>query len=278
MNSNCKDPVSGVNFQAWQPPGDLIALASGEAHLWYAWTEKCCTPRRLARYRSLLSEQEHQRLECFRFDHIKREYLLTRALCRFTLSRYANVSPSAWQFRTNEFGRPEIASPDAPPSLRFNLANATSLVACLVAFDIDAGVDVEETNREGEVTDLVDRYFSQSEVRALRALPLPEQRRRFFQLWTLKESYIKARGMGLSIPLEQFSFELDEPPPIRISFDPVLEDVATDWQFQTFAPSVDLLMAVGLRRGNVPDLRISVAETIPGVVVDRFQNDKDIAY
>ena len=247
-----------------------MALASGEAHVWYAWTERCCAPARLAWYRSLLSDDERVRLERFAFEHLKHEYLLTRALCRLTLSRYAEVSPAAWRFRANEFGRPQIVGSEASLPLRFNLSNARTLVACVVARDIEVGVDVEEIDRGGELVDIADRHFSEFELRALRALPSSRQNRRFFELWTLKESYIKARSLGLSIPLDQFSFTLDpvseveKQLPIRISFSPSLGDNAKDWQFQLFAPSERHLMAVSLRRGDGPDLRVRVMETIPG--------------
>jgi 4'-phosphopantetheinyl transferase len=70
--------------------------------------------------------------------------------------------------------------------------------------------------------------------------------------------------MGLSIPLEQFSFELDQAPPIRIGFSPLLPDAASDWQFQMIEPGNRHLIAVSLRRGRGPDVRITVTETIPG--------------
>ena len=83
------------------------------------------------------------------------------------------------------------------------------------------GVDVEDTERSGETVEIADQFFSPLEAAALRALPADRQRARFFDYWTLKEAYIKARGMGLAIPLEQFSFLLDDwPAPIRVAFDP----------------------------------------------------------
>jgi 4'-phosphopantetheinyl transferase len=241
--------------------------------VWYAWTERCCTPARLAWYQSLLSGDERLRLDRFAFEHLKHEYLLTRALCRTTLSRYADVLPAAWSFRANTYGRPQIVDCEASLSLRFNLSNARTLVACIVARDIEVGVDVEEVDRGGEVLNLADHYFSDFELRALRALPSSQQNRRFFELWTLKESYIKARGMGLSIPLDQFSIALDAVPaadmqrPISVSFSARIADTANDWQFRLFAPSDRHLMAVSLRRGDVPHLRVRVMETIPGADV-----------
>jgi 4'-phosphopantetheinyl transferase len=69
--------------------------------------------------------------------------------------------------------------------------------------------------------------------------------------------------MGLAIPLEQFSFLLDRPPPIGIRFDPRLEDDPGTWQFELVRPGPDHMMAMGVRRGSRPDLRIRIRRTVP---------------
>lgn len=239
-----------------------LPLPAREAHIWYARTAACDTPTLRAYYRSLLSEEERARHERLAFEYLKLEYLTTRALCRTVLSAYENMSPAQWQFSTNPYGRPEIATGGEPLRLRFNLSNARSLVACVVTQEVDAGIDVEELDRPGEVVPLAEHYFSPAELHALYALPLKQQRHRFFELWTLKESYIKARGMGLSIPLDQFSFLLDEPT-IRVVPDQRLADVATDWQFQLYRPCERYLMAVCIRREQPPDFRIHLREVVP---------------
>lgn len=241
-----------------------LQLRADEAHVWYAWTAACNTPELHAYYRSLLSEEERARLERFAFDYLKLEYLVTRALCRTVLSAYAPETPASWRFVANQYGRPEIVSGDGGCRLRFNLSNARSLVACVVTAEVDAGIDVEEINRRGATVTIADRYFSPAELQALQALPAGQQRERFFELWTLKESYIKARGMGLSIPLDQFSFLLDQPS-IAIAFDPRLDDSAAAWQFRLFRPAAAHLMAVGIRRLGQPDFRISTREVVPDV-------------
>jgi 4'-phosphopantetheinyl transferase len=212
-------------------------------------------------YRSLLTQAELARLARYAFDHLKVEYLITRALCRTVLSAYREVPPQDWSFVANEYGRPEISTPGIE-GLRFNLSNARSLVACVVTRTADAGVDVEEIERRGDPVAIADRYFSAQELQALNALPPERRRHRFFELWTLKESYIKARGMGLSIPLDQFSLLVDERP-IRIAFDPRLGDRAEDWQFELASLSEQHLLAVGIRRGAHPDFKISLREVVP---------------
>jgi 4'-phosphopantetheinyl transferase len=241
---------------------DLIPLPRGEAHLWYVLAGEVTEPGLLAAYEALLAPEERARKERFYFDKNRHEYLLTRALCRGVLSRYAAVAPEAWVFRANRYGRPEIASPEGCP-VRFNLTNTDGLIACLVAHEREIGVDVEDLERRGETVLIADRFFSPLEVAALHAVPEAAQRARFFDYWTLKEAYIKARGMGLSIPLDQFSFAIEPGRPIRIAFDPRLEDDPSTWQFAQLRPTERHLISAAVRRSGEPDLRFVVRRTIP---------------
>jgi 4'-phosphopantetheinyl transferase len=240
----------------------MTPLPDDEVHLWYLLTEQVTDPALLTAYEALLTPEERARRDRYRFEHSRREYLLTRALVRTTLSRYAPVAPAAWRFSANEYGRPEIEA-EAHRALRFNLSNTQGLIACVVTRGREVGVDVEDTERSGETVSIADSFFSPSEVAALRALPPELRRSRFFDYWTLKEAYIKARGMGLSIPLDQFSFLLRPQAPIGIAFDPRLGDDAATWQFERFALSPRHRTAVAVRRGSGPDLRFVVRATLP---------------
>jgi len=241
----------------------MIAIAAGEAHLWYVFQDHIDDADLLARYHALLNAEERERQRRFVVERVRHEYLVTRALCRTTLSHYAAVDPTAWQFSRNPRGRPEISGPRGVAPLRFNLSNTAGLIACLVTLGMDVGVDVEDTQRRGETVRIANRFFSASEVAALEALPPERQRRRFFEYWTLKESYIKARGMGLAIPLNQFSFHLDADKPITIAFDSRLADDPGAWQFGHYRPSERHLLSFAIRRGGRPDLRLEVRETVP---------------
>ncbi|KWZ39456.1 4'-phosphopantetheinyl transferase [Burkholderia savannae] len=224
-----------------------LPLGERDAHVWYARTAACDAPALRERYRALLSAAEHERLERFAFDHLKLEYLVTRALCRTVLSAYVNdVSPAQWRFRANAHGRPEIDAGDARPPLRFNLSNARSVVACVVTRAADAGIDVEEVARSNDLDGIAASHFSASERAAFFALPPERRRERFFELWTLKEAYIKARGVGLSIDLGQFSFALPAQP-IRIAFDRHVDDDASHWQFALLGIGAEHRMALGIR-------------------------------
>jgi 4'-phosphopantetheinyl transferase len=219
-------------------------------------------PALLQGYRALLSAEERAQQRRFRFARNRHDYLVTRALVRTVLSRYHAIDPRAWRFARNAYGRPYVAEP-AGAGLVFNVSHAPGLIACVVARDREVGLDIEDTTRRSETAKIADRYFSPLEVTALRALPAADQRARFFEYWTLKESYIKARGMGLSLPLDQFSFHLDEGGPVRITLDPRLADEPASWQFALFRPTGRHVMAVSIRRGRDPALAIALRETVP---------------
>ncbi|MCC6553463.1 MAG: 4'-phosphopantetheinyl transferase superfamily protein [Polyangiaceae bacterium] len=240
-----------------------MELGPREAHLWYVRSDEVHDPALLAEYHALMTPEEAEKQARFYFPEGRHEYLLTRALVRSTLSRYAAVDPRDWTFERNEHGCPSVSGPAGAPRLSFNLSNTRGMIACIVALEHDVGVDVEETQRATDAIGIADRFFSAFEVEALHALPAERQRERFFQYWTLKESYIKARKMGLAIPLEQFSFHLDEGAEIGISFDPRLGDDPGGWQFGMFRPSGRHAMACAVRHLGSGPFRVVVRETVP---------------
>lgn len=228
------------------------ALSAGQAHLWWVRPDAITDPAVLDRCRRLLTDDERARVDRYRFASDRHTCLITRALVRTTLSRYEAVPPEAWRFRTNEHGRPEIATPAS--TLRFNLSHTSGLVVCLVSRDREVGVDVETLSRVHRWLDLAERFFAARETEALRQAPAAEQPDRFLEYWTLKESYIKARGLGLAIPLGHFSFELRSPAAgIEMRAEPALGDDATRWQFSLERFGDDHMLATTIeRRGTAP--------------------------
>jgi 4'-phosphopantetheinyl transferase len=241
----------------------LLPLERREAHLWYVFPKALTDPVLLDAYHDLMCPEERVQQRRFYFEKGRHEYLVTRALVRTTLSRYVKLDPRMWRFAKNAYGRPEIAHPQGILPLGFNLSHTDGLIVCLVALDREVGVDVEDTERPGMTVEIANQFFSPAEVKALQALPVSAQRHRFFEYWTLKEAYIKARGMGVSLPLEQFSFHLKAGRPVRISFDPRLQDDPLSWQFVQFRPTPRHMMAVAIRRGADSDLNIRVRQAVP---------------
>jgi 4'-phosphopantetheinyl transferase len=213
-------------------------------------------------YRALLTTDEHERMGRFVFERDQRAFLLTRALVRTTLSRYAAVAPADWRFIANAHGRPEILDrPEGVPDIRFNISHTDGLIACAVTIGREVGVDVEHVGRH-LLHDVAGRHFAPSEVRDLRALPAPDQDRVFFDYWTLKEAYIKARGFGLALPLGDFAFKLNPPHAPEIRFEPSLDDDPATWQFLQDWPTPTHRLALAVRREG-PDLPVRIREVVP---------------
>ena len=248
----------------------LESLGS-EAHIWLTGPAE---PEASPDYLRLLAPEELEQYERFKVEKARRLYLAARALARSTLSLYyPAVEPADWRFKFNRHGRPEIDGPDAWPPLRFNLSHTDGLVACLVTLELDAGVDVEFIERRINLVGVAKHSFSKIEAREVRARAGRARRTRFFSYWTLKEAYIKARGMGLALPLRRFSYgfeERGEPSPfnpstggrrpgfagrgessssnpsagsrrhglavgsISIHFDPEIEDRESEWQLALY--------------------------------------------
>lgn len=214
----------------------------------------------VARLRSLLPDDELARHDRFRHEGAAGEYLGARALVRAALSSWSPVDPRAWRFAVNEYGRPSVEAPLTAVATHFNLSHTRGMITLALGRDPLVGVDVEPLARSVDVLPIVDRFFSASEAAALRALPPAQHRDRFLALWTLKEAYIKARGMGLAIPLGDFSFEPDGDP-VRIAFAPALDDDPGLWRFHR----VDL----DARH------RVAVAAKVPALTVRLARVDLD---
>lgn len=164
------------------------------------------------RYAAWLDPQERQRLGRFRFNRHRQEFLHGRALTRFVLAHYLDVKPGDLVFSSSENGKPHVAG-DAPVHFNLTHSHGTCVLAVSVAGSV--GVDLERVDTGNDRTGIAERYFSKTERDFLRVLPETERRSMFTAMWTLKESYIKATGQGLSLPLSHFTCEI-RPPELRL--------------------------------------------------------------
>jgi 4'-phosphopantetheinyl transferase len=205
-----------------------------------------------------LSEDELDRHARFRFEHDRDAYLVAHALTRRLLGELAGVDAKALRFITTEHGRPELAAPSCALSLRFNLSHTRGLVACGVTRDTDIGVDTEHVDRNVQLLGVARHVFSEREIAGLESLSEAAQRSRFFDLWTLKEAYVKAIGKGLAAPLRAITFAPEQPDPVPVHFDSEAADDAGAWCFRRHTPSPSHRLAVALRAG--PSAAISFRE------------------
>jgi 4'-phosphopantetheinyl transferase len=171
-----------------------VEIAADEVHVWCASTRS--EQALVSIYEGLLAPEEERRYRAYKVASARRQFLITRALVRSALSAHGTLLPQDWRFRTNAHGRPEI---EGECELRFNASNAEELVVCAVTRGADVGIDVEPRRRSATLSGLASRVFSADEQEAIAALPEAARDDRALTLWTVKESYLKARGVGLSV-------------------------------------------------------------------------------
>ena len=224
-----------------------------EVHIWTA-EQTDNLPTEL--FESWLSADETRRYRRYIRKCDRDLFLLAHALLRHTLSQYADVEPADWCFETAEHGRPELVGPLADLNLRFNISHTPGLAVVLISDRVDAGVDVERRSTVADRAALVRRVFAAAERGALQRLPPEERERRFYEFWTLKEAYIKARGLGLTLPLRNFAFTVDRERDITIEFEEPIRDDPAQWQFALWGPSGVHQGAIAVCRGGGPNRAI----------------------
>ena len=229
----------------------LLKLGSNDVHLWVVQPQVIRQVNLLALYRNLLSEEELQKQQSYVFEKKRHSALITRAFIRDVLSHYADIPPALWQFKAGSHGKPEIVNSQQP--LQFNLSHTDDLIICAVTLIDEIGCDVEMTDRNNDFLAIAENYFSKSEYEELLSNSGIQQRSRFYDYWTLKESYIKALGQGLAIPLTDFSFHIGPAERnqyndnIGLSFPPHRTDLAEHWRNWLFYPDYKHRIAISVK-------------------------------
>lgn len=242
-------------------------LSKDRIDLWCAFPADIHDEALLLAYQSLLSETEQKQYHCFYSAKDRQRYLVTRVLVRITLSRYASISPEQWVFATNAHGKPYITNCAAlNKAISFNITHADNLIILAVTHALALGVDTENSKSRKIPLDIAESYLASGEVADLRALSIELQQQRFFEYWTLKEAYIKARGIGLSIALNQFSFHFPYKHRIELIIKAEQNDVPARWRFWQCRLENDYLMAVCVERAELEPPLLSFKHVVPLVM------------
>ncbi len=183
-----------------------MLLPTYEVHLYCAPLDKPAAE--LAPFVAILSAEEQTRAARFHFERDRQRFIVARVGLRRLLSRYLAVAAAEITFCYNAFGKPSLAPPYAASGLTFNLAHSGEFALYALACQRQVGVDIEAVRPQVEYEQLTHHVFSLAEQQSLQSVPLAQRREAFFHGWTRKEAYIKAQGMGLSLPLDQFTVTL----------------------------------------------------------------------
>jgi len=238
-------------------------MSDFDIQIWFLPIEEGREPA-IEQHASLLDTAEHEKAGRFAFERDRRHYIAAHALLRVMLSSFVPIPPRRWRFKTGPFGRPEIEPTFTTVPLRFNLSHTRGLVACCVTLRRDVGLDVEAVDRPVPDINEIAMYFTQMEQVLLRSSVPARRHQLFFELWTLKEAYVKAIGKGLTLPLDSFGFELD---PLGIDF-PDRHDDGRRWFFHLARPTEQHQLALAARNNlattpHVSCSRVSLPSLLP---------------
>jgi 4'-phosphopantetheinyl transferase len=246
-------------------------IAAGDVHVRYRATTALTAGARDQAI-ALLSDEERDRWRRFRSERDRDTFALAHALLRTTLTELGDREAADWRFDTGPHGKPALATGVSSRPLSFNLSHAHGMIACAVALDAQVGVDVESLSRVSDCRRIASRYFSPREVAQIESAG-EDLTTRFFELWTLKEAFIKGIGVGLSRALDATAFDLDDTGAIRGSL-PVEQDPAA-WRFALYAPAATHRLAVAVSDGTPRRWRIDVRAAGTGAALPPYRASKD---
>jgi 4'-phosphopantetheinyl transferase len=199
-------PMKDKKIASWS-----FDLSGKDVHVWTLRTEASSAV--VARFELVLAPDEKDRAARFRFDHLRRSFVLARGALRMLLGCYLDVSSASIQFKYGSKGKPTLV---APAYVDFNVSHSRGLAVFAFTAGREIGVDVEQIRPLEDMQIIADRYFYSEEAAEIMSLTADQRQRAFFHCWTRKEAYIKAIGDGLSTPLNGFRVTLHPSQPARL--------------------------------------------------------------
>lgn len=168
------------------------------------WTDLDAAAHAAPRWYAVLSDTERARAERFRFERDRDRYIARRGILRALLGERLDRAPAALSFTSNDYGKPALAD----GACAFNLSHSRGLALFAFSDGVAVGCDVEYHDERFLAEKIPDRLFSPAELSEFRAFAPEHQTAAFFDGWTRKEAFIKARGLGLALPLDSFDVSL----------------------------------------------------------------------
>jgi 4'-phosphopantetheinyl transferase len=253
------------------PAPNIDPPATDRVDVWLSFYNDINDHALTAAYHAMLTEREKAQEQRFYFATDRRRYLVARALVRTILSRYISIDPAALIFSTNAYGKPHLDETQSKLSnLTFNLSHTQGLIALAITKTLAIGVDVESVCTRPNPFGIAENYFSPDEITDFNRVSPEQKTTRFYEVWTLKESYVKARGLGLSIPLDKFSFRLQGENEIAFSTTPELSDDSRRWRFWQLQVGPQHLLAICSENDGAREPVLKFKNVIPLLLEEPF--------
>ncbi len=229
---------------SWFSAPQRLTLRHDDVHIWRAALDR---PEASVRHLgTLLADDERQRAERFIFPRDRAHFTVARGLLRVLLGQYLACPPQHICFTYGPHGKPALALETDGATLHFNVSHSHGLALYACSWGRLLGVDVERIRPRVAQENIAEHFFSPREVRTLRALPVPMQASAFFACWTRKEAFIKAKGLGLALPLRQFDVAFAPGEPAALLHTAWDAAEAAHWALRDLDPAPDYRGAVAV--------------------------------
>jgi 4'-phosphopantetheinyl transferase len=219
----------------WFEPPERLILDNNAVHVWRANLDQSLS--QIALFQNNLGDDERSRADRFYFGRDRERFIVARGILRAILGRYSNRPPDSLSFSYSTHGKPSLVPESDADGIRFNLSHSNGKALYAISRGREIGIDLEFIRCDLEAEQIAERFFSHSEIETLRALPQSLRKYAFFLCWTRKEAYIKARGEGLSLALDQFDVSLIPGEPAALLSTRSDSDEALRWSLRNLNPA-----------------------------------------
>jgi len=219
---------------SWGAPPPNLFLSYDEVHVWQVTLGQSLA--REGRLAQLLSTDERVRSERYRFPGDRMRFIAARGALRVILARYLAMGAEQIRFSYDEWGKPRLASGLNAMDIRFNTTHSEQVAMYAIARGREVGVDLEFFDRPIEVLDIARSAYAGEEYSALIKTPCAQRRAAFFRIWTCKEAYLKATGLGLACPMDAFAAACADGEPPHLLWVRDHPGETERWSLVTLAP------------------------------------------
>ena len=226
---------------SWSSPSAVPTLREGQVHVWRASLDQARA--HLPQWTRTLGDVERSRAERFLLERDRHRFVARHGILREILAGYLAMGADQLRFRYGRHGKPRLVNESGRGALHFNLSHSDRMAVFAFTYGRLVGIDVERVRAGIPWDDIAAQFFTRRENRRLRRLPENERPRAFLVAWTCKEAYVKARGDGLSFPVDRVEVSVSPPALRRVEGD---EDEASRWTLQELRVGGDYVAALAV--------------------------------
>lgn len=211
----------------------------------YAMKISDISEKRLNKLNSLIDLEKKYKIEKFINKKDRIRTLMGEIIIRTVIIERLNIDNTYIKFSKNKYGKPCLSEWQ---NFNFNISHSGDCVVCAID-NKSIGIDVEEIRQFENYKKIAKNFFASNELDYIFKQDLKSNIERFYEIWTLKESYIKCCGLGLSIPLNSFTIEVHKNKGINV----IRENKHTGYNLKLFDIDWGYKVAICSLNKNIPN-------------------------